>query len=58
MDTNTKKRYLSQMLANAEQLEQGAKDLDLKVEHIRTYKIYLLEEYTKALVEEEESANE
>lgn len=54
MDTNTKRRYLSQMLANAEQLEQGAGDLKLEIEHIRTYKIYLLEEYTKLQGEIEE----
>lgn len=55
MDTNTKKRYLAQMLANVEQLEQSAHELELNPEHIRTYKIYLLEAYTAETENDEQS---
>lgn len=57
MEQYTKARYLTQMLANLEQLDQSCRDLDLEID-FKKQKTYIMQEYKRVLSAIEDKKDE
>ena len=57
-DTNTKLRFLTQMLANVEQLVQSSNEMGLHTETIEQYRTYVLQEIQSCYAENDEVSDD